>query len=87
MAQHIPIKNSDKKELQEIYKNICKNFEKGLPAIQSSLRFQEIEDENFKESENDKIFQTWKNLENEKEIFEIHFDSRKNKITNVYLVK
>ncbi len=87
MAQHISIKNSGKKELQEIYENICKTFAKGLFAIQSSLKFQEIEDENFMESKNDKIFQTWKNLKNERETFEVHFNSQKNKITEIYLVK
>lgn len=87
MAQHISIKNSGKKELQKIYESICRSFEKGLLAIQSSLKFQEIEDGNFKESENDKVFQVWKNLENERETFEIHFNSQKNEITNIYLVR
>jgi hypothetical protein len=87
MAQHISIKNSDKKELQKIYESICKSFGKGILSIQSSLKFQEIVDENFKHSENEKIFVTWRILRNEKETFEIHFNSEKNKITEIYLVK
>lgn len=87
MAQHISIKNSGKKELQNIYESICKNFEKGILAIQSSLKFQEIEDENFKKSENDKVFATWRNFESMRENFEIHFDSQKKEITEIYLVK
>jgi len=87
MAQHISIKNSGKKEFQNIYESICKSFEKGILAIQSSLKFQEIEDENFKNSENEKVFATWRILRNEKETFEIHFDSEKNEIIEIYLVK
>lgn len=87
MAQHISIRNLKQKELQKIYESICKNFEKGLFAIQSSLKFQEIFDENFKKSENDKVFATWRNLKNEKETFEVHFDSIKNEIIEIYLIK
>ena len=42
MAQHISIKNSNKKELKNIYESISKNFEKGISAIQSSLKYQKI---------------------------------------------
>lgn len=87
MAQHISIKNSGKKELQNIYESICKSFENGISVIQSSLKFQEIFDENFKKSENDKVFATWRNFKNVRETFEIHFDSQKNKITEVYLIQ
>ncbi len=87
MAQHIPIKNLDIKEFQKIHESICKSFGKGILSIQSSLKFQEIEDENFKESENDKVFITWRNLKNIRENFEIHFDLQKKEITEIYLVK
>jgi len=87
MAQHISIKNSGIKELQSIYESICKSFEKGILSIQSSLKFQEIEDDNFKKSKNDKVFATWRNFKNTKENFEIHFDSQKKEITEIYLVK
>jgi len=87
MAQHNSIKNSDKKELQTIYESICKSFEKGILSIQSSLKFQEIFDESFKHSEKEKVFATWKKLKNKRETFEIHFDSEKNEITEIYLVK
>lgn len=87
MAQHISIKNSGKKELQKVYESICKNFEKGTSAIQSSLKFQEIFDENFKESENDKVFATWRSINGQRETFEVHFNSEKKEITDIYLVK
>lgn len=87
MAQHISIKNSGKKELQGIYENICKNFKNGLIVIQSSLKFQEILENNYKESENDKVFTTWGRFKRERETFEIHFDTKKKEVTNIYLVK
>lgn len=87
MAQHISIKNSDKKDLQKIYESICKSFEKGFLSIQSSLKFQEIEDDNLKISQNDKVFITWRSFKNMKENFEIHFDSQKKEISEIYLVK
>ena len=87
MAQHISIKNSDEKELQNIYESICKSFEKGILSIQSSLKFQKNEDKNFKTSENDKIFVTWRNYKKTRENFEVHFDFKKNEITEIYLIK
>jgi hypothetical protein len=87
MAQHISIKNSGKKEFQRIYKSICNNFEKGILAIQSSLKFQKIADDNFKESKNDKVFVTWRNFRNIRENFEVHFDTQKKEITEIYFVK
>lgn len=87
MAQHISIKNSGKKDLQKIYESICKNFGKGVLSIQSSLKYQEIFDENFKNSENEKVFATWRNFKKIRETFEIHFDSKKKEITEIYLVK
>lgn len=87
MAQHISIRNLSTKKFQEIYKNIGESFKKGISTIRSSLKFQEIYGKKFKESKNDLVFETWKSVNTEKETFEIHFDSQKNKITNIYLVK
>jgi hypothetical protein len=87
MAQHISIKNSDNKELQNIYEGICKNFKKGISLIQFSLKFQEIFDEDYKESDNDKVFITWRNFKKIRETFEIHFNLQKNEVFEIYLVK
>jgi len=50
MAQYIPIKNSPLKGFQKIYKSICKNFENGIFYAKSSLKYEEIKDEKYKES-------------------------------------
>lgn len=86
MAQHIPIKNSTNKNMQKIFESIQGRFEKGLSSIRSSLKFQEIHEEDFKESENDHVFATWRTINGNREIFEIHFDSQKQIITNLYFV-
>lgn len=87
MAQHISIQHNSRKDIQKIYGAICKSFEKGLLPIRSSLKFQEVFDDSFKISLNDKVFVTWRKLKNVKETFEIHFVSQNNKITEIFLVK
>ncbi len=87
MAQHISIQNSANKNIQKIYWSICSQFKKGIFVVRSSLKYQEIYEENFKESENDIVFQTWRTINKGRENFEVHFNSQKGKITKIYLVK
>lgn len=85
MAQHIPIQNI--KSMQNVYNGICRQFEKGVSSVSLSLKYQEIDDENFKENKNDRVFNTWRSISGVRESFEIHFDEVNNKITNIYLIK
>lgn len=87
MAQHFSIQNSGLKSFREIYKSIYNSFGKGLPTVRSSLKYQEIYDKNFKETESDLVFETWRSINGERETFEIHFDTQRNEITNIFLVK
>jgi len=87
MAQHIPIKNIKIEAIQKIYKSICRQFEKGVLRVRLSLKYQEIEDEDYKENKDDRVFNTWRTVNGEREAFEIHYNLSKNKITNIYLVK
>lgn len=87
MAQHILIQNSANKNVQKICQSIRDQFRKGISIIRSSLKYQEIYEENFKESENDIVFQTWRTINQNRENFEIHFNSQKEKITKIYLIK
>lgn len=87
MAQHYPIKNSPNKNIQKICQGICNKFEQGISKVRSSLKYQEIHYEDFKESKNDEVFLTLRYLNGETENIEVHFDSQKKKITNIYLVK
>lgn len=87
MAQHILIKDLTNKNMQNIFKIACIRFKKGLSSIRSSLKFQEIYEKSFKESENDHVFVMWRMINKNRETFEIHFDSQKQTITNLYIVK
>ena len=87
MAQHIPIKNSPLKGFQKIYKSICKFFENGIFYAKSSLKYEEIKDERYKESKNDIVFETWRSVNGQRETFEVHFDNEKQGLGNIYLVK
>ncbi len=85
MAQHILIQNIG--AMRNVYNSICRQFEKGISNVSSSLKYQEIENENFKENKNDTVFNTWRTIKGERENFEIHFDAKNKKIINIYLVR
>jgi hypothetical protein len=87
MAQHFLIQNIKTKKMQNVYKRISRQFQKGIICVISSLIYQELEDKNFKEDQNDRVFNTWRTVNGEREIFEIHYGLSENKITNIYLVK
>ncbi len=88
MAQHISIEKTGNEKLQKKYLSILKQFNnQKIEKICGSLKCQKIFDDRFKESKNDKVFHTWRTVNNEKECFEIHFDSKDNKVTQIYLVK
>ncbi len=88
MAQHISIKNTTNKKLQNLYQKICKQFNNvEIAKIRNSLKNQENYDDRFKISETDNVFQTWRTLNCQRECLEIHFDSKNEQITQIYLVK
>ncbi len=87
MAQHIPLEKIKLKGFQNIYKSICKNFQHPHFSPFSSLKYEEIRDERYKEFENDRVFVTNRSVNGKREIFEVHFDIQANKFGNVYLVK
>jgi len=87
MAQHYPIQNSTNKKIQKICQGIYNKFGEGIKKIHPSLKYQEIYDDDFKESKNDEVFQTWRSINGETENLEVHFDLQKAKVTNIYLVK
>jgi len=87
MAQHILINNSEFKGFQKIYNCICKNFENGLFYARSSLKYEEIKDERYKDSSEESVFVTYRSINGQREIFEVHFDTNENQVTQVYLVK
>lgn len=87
MAQHIPINNSPLKCFQKVYKSICNNFENRTFYAKSSLKYEEIKDKNYRESESDNVFKTWRSVNGQRETFEVHYNSHNNQLENIYLVK
>lgn len=87
MAQHILLDKIQLKGFQKVYKSICKNFQHPYFSPTSSLKYEEIRDKKYKEFENDRVFATTRSVNGQLEIFEVHFDTQVNKLTNIYLVK
>jgi len=69
-------------EFKELWENCIFVFD-----AKSSLKYEKITDERYKESKNNNVFQTWRSINGQKETFEVHFDTQKNKLGNIYLVK
>ena len=86
MAQHIPIKNSELKGFQKVYKSICKKAERGLWSISGSLKFEELPYKEHKINQNDRVFITHRVVDGNREMFELHFDTKKQKLLDIFLV-
>lgn len=87
MAQHYDITKYPQKYFRQIEASFKRKFGKGVQKVKYSLRFNQIKDERAKEHSNDVIFETSRRVNNEREVFEIHFDQSKNSITKIYLVE
>ncbi|MCH9757624.1 MAG: hypothetical protein K0U19_00770 [Proteobacteria bacterium] len=86
MAQHISIINSEEKRLQKVAKAIYKRARCGLPAIAGSLRFEELRYEKFKINPDDRVFITSRVVNGRQEMFEVHYDTKKEEILEIFLV-
>ena len=85
MAQHYPIE--DWNLYSSIYESICRRFSKGLSGLKTSTKFEENSLQDFKLNPDDRVFNTWRRIRGEDEIFEVHYDSKEKKLLQVYLVK
>ena len=86
MAQHISIKNSELKGLQKVYKSICKKVERGLWMVSGSLKFEELPYKEHKINQNDRVFVTHRVANGNREMFELHYDAKVQKLLDVFLV-
>ncbi len=87
MAQHIPIKNSELKGFQKVYESLCKKVERGLWAVSGSLKFEELPYKEHKINKNDRVFVTERVVNGKKEMFELHYDAKVQKLLDIFLVK
>ena len=86
MAQHYDISKYQQKYFRQIETSFEKKFKNGFQKVKYSLKFHFIDDERAKEHPNDEVFRTAKRINKFMETFEIHFDSKLNIITKIYLV-
>lgn len=89
MAQHYSIINSglkNYKSYKKLYDSFLKKTENGLFRITSSLKFEEILSKGHKFNANDRVFITYRTINNRKEMFELHYDTSQNKIIDIFLV-
>ena len=91
MAQHISIMEPENKREKEIKDSIISNFINGL-AIRGSLKYQELDDM-YKESKDDIVFVTERAIPYDKWVwksskgsFEVHYNKKLKKVTQIYLV-
>ena len=87
MAQHISIINPEQKGLQKIAKSLLKRTSKGIWTIAGSLKFEELPYKEAKMNPHDRVFVTERNVNGQKEKFELHYDTKAEKILDVFLVK
>jgi len=86
MAQHISISNSKLKGFKKISENLCKRATKGIWAIAGSLRFQELPHRDYKINLDDRVLVTQRVVNGRTEVFELHFDTKKQKLLEIFLV-
>lgn len=71
----------------KISSSIQKRFSKGLMGIKTSMKYQELQDKDYKINEKDRVFLNHRKRGNIYEVFEIHYDTGRNKIINIFWVK
>lgn len=86
MAQHFSITNSEMKGFQKIYESLSKKAAQGIWAIAGSLRFEELSHIDYKISLNDRVFITQRVVNGNREMFELHFDTKEKRILDIFLV-
>ena len=87
MAQHISIINSERKGLRKIAKSLTEKTSRGIWAVAGSLKFEELPYQEHKMNSHDRVFVTERNVNGQKEKFELHYDTKAKKILDMFLVK
>lgn len=86
MAQHISIMNSDLKSFQKVSEGFSKRAARGIWAIAGSLRFEELPHLDYKINPDDRVFVTQRVVNGNREMFELHFDTKEKRLLDIFLV-
>ncbi len=65
---------------------LCEKANRGLWAISGSLKFEEVSSEGHKINSADRVFVTYRTVNGKREMFELHFDAKKQKLLDIFLV-
>ena len=87
MAQHISIMNSEMKGLQKVADNLCAKVSRGIRGISGSLKFEEVTYKEHKINPDDRVFVNERTVNGKREIFELYYDTKTEKVLDIYLVK
>jgi hypothetical protein len=74
------------KSYKKVSDSFSKKVENGLYHISSSLKFEEILSTGHKINPNDRVFITYRTINNKEEMFELHYDISIKKILDIFLV-
>jgi len=85
MAQHITI--IGEKKYLKIVDSIYKRFSKGTIGLKTSMKYQELLDNDYKINKYDRVFLKYRTSKGLVDVFEIHFDANQNEIIEIFLVK
>ena len=69
-----------------MYESLSKKATRGIWAVAGSLRFQELPHLDYKMNSDDRVFVTQRVVKGYREIFELHFDTKKQKLLDIFLV-
>lgn len=75
------------KGLEKIVESLCTKVERGIWGISGSLKFEELPYQEYKINPNDRVFTTERTVNGKKELFELHYDTKAEKVLDIFLVK
>ena len=87
MAQHISIIDSEMKGLQKVADSLCTKVSRGVWGISGSLKFEEVPYKEHKINPDDRVFVTERSINGKRERFELHYDTKTEKVLDIFIVK
>ena len=74
------------KGLQKVAESLCAKVSQGIWVIAGSLRFEELPYKEHKINPHDRVFITERTVNGKREMFELHYDTKKQKLLDIFLV-
>lgn len=84
MAQHVSLLSNNL--YPDVKEKILKRFSKKNIGL-ASLKYEELKDNSYKILETDRVFLNSRKINGKQEIFEIHFDTKKKELIEIFWIK